>query len=223
VPILIAAPLAYFLCVAGTRQLFDDGYYWTRWVDPAWLLLVAAAAVGFGAVLVPAHGDGSALTASRPRVAAAVIAAVALAASVPLAYRSFADRRDHLSSDARAIFALNVRTGRWIADNTPPDAVVGVRDAGAIRYFGRRTTIDLAGLNYAPLAFRRVQQLEVIERLGWIAVFPRLYQQTMLWSALTRGFVTRAAFEIPVEEYTPCPCPGQTQIIVAERTGGGPR
>jgi hypothetical protein len=35
---LVAAPLVYLVAVFGTRQMFLEGYYWTRWLDPAALL-----------------------------------------------------------------------------------------------------------------------------------------------------------------------------------------
>ncbi|MBN2228207.1 MAG: glycosyltransferase family 39 protein [Candidatus Thorarchaeota archaeon] len=41
---------------------------------------------------------------------------------------------------------MQVEIGKWLADNTPPDAVFATHDAGALRFFSNRTMIDLAGL-----------------------------------------------------------------------------
>jgi len=48
--------------------------------------------------------------------------------------------------NAGNIQAQHVRLGHWIHDNLPPDAVVGINDAGALAYFGERPVVDLAGL-----------------------------------------------------------------------------
>jgi hypothetical protein len=41
---------------------------------------------------------------------------------------------------------MQVAMGYWLDENTPPDAVFAIHDAGAIRFFSGRTVIDLAGL-----------------------------------------------------------------------------
>ena len=50
------------------------------------------------------------------------------------------------------IFHQQVRVGRWIDANLPQDALVGLNDAGAIAYYGNRTTLDFVGLTSAGLA-----------------------------------------------------------------------
>ena len=41
---------------------------------------------------------------------------------------------------------MQVQMGYWLKENTPPDAVLAIHDAGAIRFFSNRRVIDLAGL-----------------------------------------------------------------------------
>ena len=41
---------------------------------------------------------------------------------------------------------MQVHMGYWLNENTPPDAVLAIHDAGAIRFFSNRRVIDLAGL-----------------------------------------------------------------------------
>lgn len=43
---------------------------------------------------------------------------------------------------------VDALAGRWLKENTPPNATVATWDAGAMRYFGERYTIDLVGLSY---------------------------------------------------------------------------
>jgi hypothetical protein len=48
--------------------------------------------------------------------------------------------------DVAFIQADMVAPARWVAANTPPDALVAAHDIGAMGYFGQRRIIDLAGL-----------------------------------------------------------------------------
>jgi hypothetical protein len=41
---------------------------------------------------------------------------------------------------------VNVGLGRWLAENTPPDAVVGAENIGAIAFFSHRRILDMNGL-----------------------------------------------------------------------------
>jgi hypothetical protein len=50
----------------------------------------------------------------------------------------------------RTTLSQQVRLGEWIRDNLPEGAVVGVHDAGAIRYYGQRTVYDMVGLAAPP-------------------------------------------------------------------------
>src|SRR5207344_2321604 len=40
----------------------------------------------------------------------------------------------------------NEAAGRWLAEHTPPTAVIGTHDVGAIAYYSRRRIVDAAGL-----------------------------------------------------------------------------
>ncbi|MGE5176807.1 MAG: hypothetical protein ACM3JJ_10580 [Hyphomicrobiales bacterium] len=97
------------------------------------------------------------LLASRvPRVVGAPLAAAALV--VPLAIwapRNLPEQRriiEFYGHNCENILHQQVAIGRWIERNLPRDAVVGLNDAGAIAYYGRRTTVDLVGLTSAGYA-----------------------------------------------------------------------
>lgn len=50
------------------------------------------------------------------------------------------------ATDVAIIEGEMVTIGRWLAENTPPDALVATHDIGAIGYFAERPLLDLAGL-----------------------------------------------------------------------------
>ncbi|EHR59116.1 hypothetical protein [Saccharomonospora cyanea] len=51
-----------------------------------------------------------------------------------------------LGRQAATIRDTDVSVGAWISGNLPADAVVGVKDVGAIAYFGERRVVDTIGL-----------------------------------------------------------------------------
>lgn len=44
------------------------------------------------------------------------------------------------------VYAQPLQMARWLAENTPEDAVIAVHDVGMMRYMGGRTTLDIVGL-----------------------------------------------------------------------------
>ena len=220
---LLGFPCLYVLAVAATRRLVPAGYYWTRWLDAPALVLAAGSVVGFVLAVVrpeqllPAAGlDPPGTSRSRQRPAGLVRAGAVLAAlaSVPPVAASFRERRARLASDARAVQLVDVRAGRWVAAHLPPGAALATNDAGAVRYFGNRWTLDLMGLNHADLAFGRRSRRELMasHSIRWLLVFPSWFAG----SPLLAGFVPRRAFGVPAAEYTVCPCPGQNELVLFE-------
>lgn len=215
--ILVGAPVIYLAGVAGTRELSADGYYWTRWLDPASLLLTAAFSLGFALVL------SGAKMSSPPRgiatrwwgIGVMTAGALALVLSAPRFTRSFAERRNHLRTDSRAINTMNVRAGLWIRDHTPADAIVGVNDAGAIRYFGERHTIDLLGINNQELAFSRLRLTDALLQCDWLAIFPVAFRKQA--DLILQEYSIATTIRVPVEEYTVCDCPLQTTIGIFKK------
>lgn len=55
--------------------------------------------------------------------------------------------KEKYSGDCRNINEVQVDLGKAISRSFPEDAKIGTVDAGAIRYFGKRMTLDLIGLN----------------------------------------------------------------------------
>ena len=218
--VLVVFPLLYGVAVAGSRPLYLGGYYWARWVDPASLVATAACALDFGLMLtlpfdlrVGTHGAGEHSGRSVVSSGVLIIACAIAASGAPGLGRSLMESRFHLWSDARAINLVNVQAGLWIRQHVPEHASVGVNDAGAIRFFGNRRTLDLGGLNFSDVALRRVSIPGAIERCDWLAVFPERFAK----SDALRAFEPRFVASIPVEQYTVCDCPSQSATVVFER------
>ena len=78
-----------------------------------------------------------------------------------------------------------VEMARFIDAELPPDARIAVNDAGALRYFSRRQTIDLVGLttagNSAPWRhgsgslFERLEAMPPDQRPQYFAIFPNWF------------------------------------------------
>jgi hypothetical protein len=83
------------------------------------------------------------------------------------------------------ILHQQVKTGQWIARNLPPDAVIGMNDAGAIAYYGDRATVDLLGLTSQGFAkvyrsgigcmFERMRRLPPGRRPTYFAIYPEWF------------------------------------------------
>jgi hypothetical protein len=216
VVLLALGSLGFVVAVVATRSFLPLGFYWTRWTDPGVLGVAAACALGIALGL---HELAVAPGRLERRVQRAALAAIALVvvAGMPRLVGSAAERAERLGSDGRVIARMNVEPGRWIAAHAPPGAVVGANDAGAIRYFGGRTTIDLIGLNAADVAFQRVPPATIEQRIDWLAIYPVLLK---LHPSFAR-FAKLRWFSIPREEYTICDCPGPTEMFIARRPDGG--
>ncbi len=82
--------------------------------------------------------------------------------------------------DVGVIETEMVRTSRWVAANTPADAVVAAHDIGALGYWGGRRLIDLGGLtqSYLPPVFGDSGALRSylnLEGAEYLVTFPHLY------------------------------------------------
>src|SRR5262245_17442005 len=126
---LILHPLAMALLAPYRGPAFQTGRYSTH--------LIALE------VVVGVAGLGALLGALPPRLGLrpAVVALAALALAAPLGPASIA-----YAWGVQNIGALQVRLGRWVARETPPDALLAVNDVGALTYFGNRRIVDLMGL-----------------------------------------------------------------------------
>jgi hypothetical protein len=221
--LLLLMPIYYILGVVGTRTISLDGYYWSRWIDPASLLLTVSFCIGFAILLSCFFNKESYITSQvlgqkylkGLSLALSFFAIITFTLTIPSLYSSTKNRRDRLMSDSRAINIINVQTGKWINHNTPINVTIGVNDAGAIRYFGKRKTIDLMGLNNSDIAFGNLSFINALEASDWLAIFPSWFEQREF--EILSTFKTVKTFEVPLKEYTICNCPGQTTKLILKK------
>lgn len=211
---LVALPLAYAAGVALSRSLLPDGYYWTRWEDPASLLLTAAATTGLAIAAVAGvtrlRARDWATPLARGQLAAGAIAFVAVVLAIPPLLRDTFALRLKLDSDAYAVENNNEDVGHWLAENTPPTAVIGLQDAGAIRYFDDRTSLDIIGLNDHRIVFGEMSAAQYLASIDWFVGYPLLVKQLEFESHLDLV----QSFSVPYERYTICPCPTQVEMRI---------
>jgi hypothetical protein len=86
------------------------------------------------------------------------------------------------ATDVRIIDSELRETGQWIRANTPPQALIGAHDIGAIGYFSGRVLVDTAGLitpEVVPFITDEAEMLAFLEdkEVDYIAIFPSWYPQ----------------------------------------------
>lgn len=130
----VALPLAYLV-------LLPFAHRFSRYLVPA-LPAVALLALGVLKALWARPAEAAPAWRSWGRIAAPLLVAVALAwqaFGVPIADTNY-------TTLCRYHYQRHERTGRWLKEHTPTDAVVAAHDVGAIAYYSERRIVDVAGL-----------------------------------------------------------------------------
>jgi hypothetical protein len=120
-------PCLYFTCLWNRLR-----YLWP--FAAAWLVGLAC--------LARVTGDALALFHSRARVATPIACGVVVGAL--LMHMDWT--LDDVAQSASGIDRQQSTLGRWVKEDLPSTARVGVNDTGAIAYFGDRATFDVVGL-----------------------------------------------------------------------------
>jgi hypothetical protein len=147
----VTAAVVTLLVVAAAFAAMPVSWWvhYFRYLQGAFPLLLVAVAAGWGRL-------GSLVPKRAPRIlsaAAGIALAVApLAIAIPTLLTEQGDMILLYGHNCENILHQQVAVGRWIDENLPRDAVVGMNDAGAIAYFGNRSTVDLVGLTSAGYA-----------------------------------------------------------------------
>jgi hypothetical protein len=139
-----AAGLTAFIYVGGlcwhTRFFHPTSFYFQRYLHPVLPLFIVASVAVFAWLVVRV----------LPRYAHFVVGVMGIAVTAwEIAQWNL--RRADFEAAVAQVESVQVAAGRFIASSLPPDATVWSADAGAIRYFGRRRTVDLEGLNTPEL------------------------------------------------------------------------
>ena len=137
-------PLAASLALIGANLLTvkpvdPASWYHIRYLLPALPLLVIAVSTGI-ATLDQARAGATRWGLCGLALIALIQSAVALQ---PVS--------NHLHNDTRNINEVQREIGGWIAGELPPEAWIASGDAGAVRYFSDRPTVDLMSLNTPQL------------------------------------------------------------------------
>ncbi len=139
-----AMGLSYVVAIATIKSIaLPNAFYFQRYALPGLPLLNLAAALAFAWTLAWAAGRVGA----RARV---VVLTTYLALFVACAGLVAGWSREHARyvADVDDIDAVQVAMGHFVHDAVKPsEGAVWANDAGAIRYWGDRRTVDLMGLN----------------------------------------------------------------------------
>lgn len=142
-------PLVFMVLMGGDSiQVIGGTFPGNRYLIPMIPFLIALQALGV-ALLVELAGKFI----RKKTVARIALPGLAMVLFLSLllpfgAYRQrWADLRYEFAMSCANIDQMQVFLGKWIDENTPKDTVVATFDAGAIKYFGNRYTIDILSLN----------------------------------------------------------------------------
>ena len=163
--------VAWLVGVAVTSRLgVPDWFYFQRYVVPPLPLVVIAAIVTCTYLARFAARGPRLLAARRLLPFAAVVPALALGLR---AVEALPKARATYERDVVTIDSIQVALGRIIAKNVSPGGVVWSQDAGAPRYFGGHTLVDLERLNNPELT-----AAEIPEALApaLVVVAPTIYK-----------------------------------------------
>jgi hypothetical protein len=126
-----------------TAVIIDFVWHHGRYTMPLIPFQMIAAAVGAQWLLTKAVAGKRPTTARPPRWLLPGLAALAFVAGGLWQVPPWARM---LGSNTREILEIDVALGHWLAENTPPDALIAVDDIGAITYLSQRRIVDMNGL-----------------------------------------------------------------------------
>jgi hypothetical protein len=165
---LFIAGIVYLLGVIGTRIIVDDGYFSRRYVNPALIVFFAWFAMLLGKMASDFFSNKTPLT---RRIAYGLLWVFFAANAVPYCAHLYNIQRHKLQAASLSIYHVDVKAGQWLGKHTPKNAVIGVNDAGAPRYFSHRHIVDLMGLNNIAIALEEPKAQAQIQSIGWLAIF----------------------------------------------------
>jgi hypothetical protein len=199
--------VAYVLASAVTVVVqLPRHFYFQRYYLPTLPLLIVAA-VGATAWCADRAGRRYGGRATR-------LGLTPLAVAGALVLRGWPEARADFARDVASIDGTQVRIGREVARRLAPDGVVWGVDAGALRYWGGRRTVDLMGLNTWELT--RTRRLPRAWAADAVVLVPAIFEARASPGLLVPRLVTdanphnrQALFECAAS-----PAPGASDIVV---------
>jgi hypothetical protein len=171
---LFTLALAYAASVTFTRPGEEWGFADRRHMDAAvpFITVLFAAGLVWSWQLVRRWHRAQRPRSERERRALLIAAHVIAGALVVIPLISLPVEWNELTAeyswDSQNVSTVNVAMGRWLAENTPEDAVIGATPPGAARFFSGRVVLDLDGahtheaLRSTPLEFAEEQKVDYI-------------------------------------------------------------
>ncbi|NQW16310.1 MAG: hypothetical protein HQ478_02375 [Chloroflexi bacterium] len=195
--LVLFAPLLIFGVASGIS--FGDAgfnFFARRYVDPVVPLLLMLALVGVWLTLTRVRARVLERFSSRTR-RVAILLPVYMTLGAFLLTSAISELHTHLdlvedySWNTRNVFDEDELAGQWIKRHTPPDASVLIVDAGAIRFFGERFSLDGVGLNSHEFIGIPVLQVLIDQQPDYVAIW-----EESIWDSLPNATKV-ARFETP--------------------------
>jgi len=186
-------------------------FYWHRYFEPVLPFIFVVIASAFVPV---ARWVEVRQWRTRWRVPSTPLALVLCGLAIAGCWRlpEYLERQSRLLADnCENINEMNVAMGHWVADNVPAGASVAINDAGAIRFFGQRRTLDLVGLNNHELVQVGRNRLMRREKPDVLVIFPGWFKK---WPAKK---LYEPVHSITAKNYTICRCRNQHKIVAYQR------
>ena len=160
--------LALALAISSIATLSTWDWHYFRYFIPFFPVVLVFAVVGF-------YSLGNLERGGWIPGALAVFALVFSVFSLPMWATTAGGASSHIREQ-------QVTVGKWIKENLPEDARVGINDAGAMRYYGGHPTVDLVGLTTNGLAlpyrngmgslYEALEKMPEEKRPDYFSVYP---------------------------------------------------
>ena len=164
----IASGVALALAISSIATLATWDWHYFRYFLPFFPAMLVFAVVGF-------YSLGNLEKGGWVPGALAVFALIFSVFSLPIWATTAGGASSHIREQ-------QVTVGKWLKENLPPGARVGINDAGAMRYYGGHPTVDLVGLTTNGLAlpyrngmgslYEALERMPEEKRPDYFSVYP---------------------------------------------------
>ncbi len=187
-------PLVWWAGLLGIYALrLPADYQHGRYVIPVIPIFILYGVAGTAEILRPFSPRPVVRIASRVLIAATAVLLLAFVVVGGVTY----------ARDVSIIECEMVDVARWLAANTPPDALIATHDIGAIGYFSERPLLDMAGLitpEVIPFIRDESRLLAFVQEGGadYLVTFPSWYPRMVQNPYLTPVYCTECPWTVAV-------------------------
>ncbi len=169
--------------LAAAALVVPRTWHWHRYLIPLYAIVLPFAALGLERVL-------AALSRLAPEAPVTALKKAGLLAYVVLALPGSVYFLLAYAQNSADIHYQQKALALWTRDNLPPGETMAVNDAGALRYYGNRTILDLEGLispqmtesrrNGSGSLYEALERMPDATRPNWLVVYPNWYDAAFL-------------------------------------------